>query len=62
MFIGNYGMEADMWAAGMMMYQLLADRFPWCASTALVATHRLMFVQQVLCCPQAAAAEGPHMP
>ena len=29
-FIGNYGMEADMWAAGMMMYQLLADRFPWC--------------------------------
>ena len=28
-FIGNYGMEADMWAAGMMMYQLLADRFPW---------------------------------
>ena len=22
-FIGNYGLEADMWAAGMMMYQLL---------------------------------------
>lgn len=38
MFIGNYGMEADMWAAGMMMYQLLADRFPWCARAALIAT------------------------
>lgn len=34
-FIGNYGTEADMWAAGMMMYQLIADRFPWCASSAI---------------------------
>ena len=23
MFIGNYSLEADMWAAGMTMYQLL---------------------------------------
>lgn len=22
-FIGNYGLEADIWASGMMMYQLL---------------------------------------
>lgn len=25
-FIGNYGLEADIWAAGMMMYQLLVRR------------------------------------
>ena len=28
-FIGDYGLEADVWAAGMMMYQLLSNRFPW---------------------------------
>jgi hypothetical protein len=28
-FIGDYGLEADVWAAGMMMYQLMANRFPW---------------------------------
>lgn len=28
-FIGNYGVEADLWAAAMMMYQLLAGRFPY---------------------------------
>jgi len=28
-FIGDYGVEADVWAAGMMMYQLLSNRFPW---------------------------------
>ena len=28
-FIGDYGVEADLWAAGMMMYQLIAGRFPY---------------------------------
>ena len=28
-FIGDYGLEADVWATGMMMYQLMANRFPW---------------------------------
>jgi len=28
-FIGDYGVEADVWAGGMMMYQLLSNRFPW---------------------------------
>lgn len=38
-FIGNYGVEADIWAAGMMMYQLLAGRFPyWPTMDALHTT------------------------
>lgn len=38
-FIGNYGVEADLWAAGMMLYQLLAGRFPyWPTMDALYTT------------------------
>ena len=39
MFIGNYGIEADVWAAGMMMYQLLSGRFPyWPSMESLYTT------------------------
>lgn len=45
-FIGNYGLEADIWAAGMMMYQLLvrcssacdADPFAGCCCTPPLPT------------------------
>ena len=39
MFIGEYGLEADLWSAGMMLYQLLAGRFPyWPTIEALYST------------------------
>lgn len=47
-FIGNYGMEADMWAAGMMMYQLLADRFPWWSTMEELNTTTLEAVMEAV--------------
>jgi calcium-dependent protein kinase len=47
-FIGNYGMEADMWAAGMMMYQLIADRFPWWSTMEELNTTTLEAVMEAV--------------
>jgi calcium-dependent protein kinase len=47
-FIGNYGLEADMWAAGMMMYQLLADRFPWWSTMEELHTTTLEAVMEAV--------------
>jgi hypothetical protein len=35
-FIGNYGLEADIWAAGMMMYQLLVSHAAAAALSSII--------------------------
>lgn len=47
-FIGNYGLEADIWAAGMMMYQLLANRFPWWSTMEELHTTTLEAVMEAV--------------
>ena len=49
-FIGDYGLEADVWAAGMMMYQLLSNRFPWWSTMEELHTTTLEEVR-VACFP-----------
>ena len=49
-FIGNYGVEADVWAAGMMLYQLIADRFPFWQTMEELHTTTLEEVRAAAVC------------